>query len=300
MRDRSLTLVSVVLAVRDGEQWIEAQLEGLARQRASTPFEVIVADNGSKDRTRDIVNAFTSRIPSLAVVDASDRRGQRDAQRAGVRRSKGELLLFLDGDDVVPPGWVSAMSSTAIGCDMIAGAVEVETLNDGESLRGRPHVRTTGTSALAESLQAGPYAIGAAFGLWRDVWEAVDRPGTELPASCRGGGEDRDLSWSVRRQGYEIGFCPAPPLAYRLRPAGQPTRGQLRSYGIADAALVRRHRDLGARGDRPIAALRKYATILPRAAKARWEGDEAHWSRSELAVALGRLEGSLRFRVCCL
>jgi hypothetical protein len=64
--------------------------------------------------------------------------------------------------------------------------------------------------------------------------------------------------------------------------------------------LTKRYHDLGATGDRPLAALKKYFFLVPRALKARFEGDESHWSRSELAVALGRLEGSIRFRVLCL
>lgn len=292
--------VSVIVAVKNAGPWIGAQLQGLADQDATVPFEVIVADNGSVDNTRVVVESFRSVLPQLVIVDASGQRGQRGAQRAAVDVAKGDLFLFLDGDDVCRPGWVRAMSTTATSCDMVAGAVEVTSLNDSDMIRARPQVETTGVSRAAESLSAGPYAIGATFGVWRHVWSAVDDPPRDLPASCRGGGEDRDLSWSVRRAGFQLDFCAEEPLAYRLRPPGPATRRQMRSYGIADAALAKRYHDLGARGDSPRQALRKYVVLLPRALKAKAEGDEAHWARSELAVALGRLEGSLRFRVLCL
>jgi glycosyltransferase involved in cell wall biosynthesis len=293
-------LVTVILAVRNGAPWISEQLESLARQKTRLPFELVVADNGSTDGTRQLVESFRYRIPRLRLVDASDRRGQRNAQRAGVAASEGDLLLFVDADDVCPPGWLDAMAETARDCDFVAGAIEVDTLNDEHAIRARPFASTTGVRRPAESLSAGPYAIGANLGVWRSAWDRVDDPSMDLPPTCRGGGEDRDLSFSLRRAGCRIGFCASPALAYRLRPPGRSTRRQMRSYGIADAALVKRYRDLGARGDRPALAARKYALLIPRAIKARLEGDEAHWARNELAVALGRVEGSLRYRVLCL
>ena len=292
--------VSVILAVRNGGPLLDLQLTALAGQRCSVPLEVVVADNGSSDDSAERVTRHASTWAGLRAVSAAHVHGQRAAQRVGVGSSSGELLLFVDADDVVPPGWVQAMVVTAVECDVVAGAVEVDSLNDEMTIRSRPYVRETGTRGPAESLGAGPYAIGAAMGLWRDVWDKVDNPAQDLPASCRGGGEDRHLSWAARRAGHVIGFCPHPAVAYRLRPAGRHARQQLRSYGIADAALAARYPDLGASGDGLSAGLRKWVFLVPRAARAWLRGDEAHWARSELAVAVGRAEGSLRFRVTCL
>ena len=292
--------VSVILAVRNGGHLLDKQLDALAKQRCCVPVEVVVADNGSSDDSVARVVRRASTWHELRAVSAAHVRGQRAAQRLGVRASNGELLLFVDADDVVPPGWVQAMVSASVACDVVAGAVEVDSLNDEMAIRSRPHVRETGTRRPAESLGAGPYAIGAAMGLWRDVWDKIDDPAQDLPVSCRGGGEDRHLSWAARRAGYVIGFCPQPAVAYRLRPAGRNARRQLRSYGIADAALSALYPDLGAAGDAWSVGLRKWLFLAPRAVRARLQRDEAHWARSELAVAIGRLEGSLRVRVRCL
>lgn len=292
--------VSVILAVRNGMPWIVEQLDALLAQKSDIPFEILVADNGSTDGTSQLVARLQRCHPVIRAVDAGRRPGQRHAQRRGVEAARGELLLFVDADDVCPPGWLDAMIRSAQDADYVAGAVEVVSLNDATAIAARPQASTTGRHSPAESLSAGPYAIGANMAVWRDVWDAVDNAANDLPPQCRGGGEDRDLSYSMRLAGYNLGFCAEPPVAYRLRPPGRATRRQLRSYGLADAALTKRYHDLGATGDRPLAALKKYFFLVPRALKARFEGDESHWSRSELAVALGRLEGSIRFRVLCL
>lgn len=292
--------VSIVVAVKNGLPWLRPQLASLVKQEAPVPLEIIVADNGSSDGTARLVQEFAEQSPRLRYLDAGSCRGQRDAQRLAVEHSTGELLLFADADDICPPGWAAAMMSAASSCHLVAGAVDVEALNDDDAINARPYARTTGVTAPAQSLHAGPYAIGANFAVWREVWLSVDDPSSDLPPSCIGGGEDRDFSYAVRQRGYVLGFCPHPPVQYRLREPGPKLRRQLRSYGIADAALVKRYGSLGARGDSVLSALRKYLFLVPRAAKARLEGDEAHWARSELAVALGRLEGSLRYRVLCL
>jgi len=67
-------------------------------------FEVVVVDDGSTDRTREIAESF----PAVQVVDAGPLpvgwTGKSNALTAGVRRAKGEWLLFTDADTVHRPG----------------------------------------------------------------------------------------------------------------------------------------------------------------------------------------------------
>ena len=68
----------MVIPVRNGESTLADQLHALYRQEAAPPFEVIVADNGSTDRTVEIAEALSSSAPvgvELIVVDCSQRVG---------------------------------------------------------------------------------------------------------------------------------------------------------------------------------------------------------------------------------
>jgi glycosyltransferase involved in cell wall biosynthesis len=98
---------SVVIPARDAGQWIGTQLEALATQEFGGDFEVIVADNGSRDATASIAHSFRSRFATI-VVDASQQRGANFARnRAGSQKRRGKLLLFCDADDCASRTWVA-------------------------------------------------------------------------------------------------------------------------------------------------------------------------------------------------
>jgi glycosyltransferase involved in cell wall biosynthesis len=288
-------LVSIICAVKDGSPLIVEQLASIAAQKIDVPFELIIADNGSTDGTLDDVRPFSELGFRLRVIDASAVAGKQYAQRVGVDASEGDLLVFVDHDDVCSAGWLQALVATSADFDMVGGRMDISSLNDQRAIQARPYA-DTGTEGLAEASGGVPYAIGGNAAIWRETYYRIQSEGL-LPVLAA---EDRDAGYRLRRAGLKIGFAAEAVVSYRLRRPGKALRTQMRDYGRADALLVKRYRDLGARGDRPGLVVRKYAQLLPRAAKAMIERDEVHWSRNELAVALGRLEGSVKFRVVCL
>src|SRR6266545_10527 len=101
--------LSVVVPCFNSAKTIAIQLEALANQTWSEPWEVIVADNGSTDSSVAIAESYKKRLPHLRIVDASDRRGAGHARNVGAAAAAGDLLAFCDADDEVAPGWLSAM-----------------------------------------------------------------------------------------------------------------------------------------------------------------------------------------------
>ena len=67
--------VTVVIPAFNVAPTIEDQLAALAEQRFDGSWEVVVADNGSTDETRAVAARWAEKLPSLRVVDASQRRG---------------------------------------------------------------------------------------------------------------------------------------------------------------------------------------------------------------------------------
>jgi glycosyltransferase involved in cell wall biosynthesis len=95
--------VSVIVPARNEEACLGACLESLATQ-TGIGFEIIVVNDGSTDRTREIARSF----PLVRVVDAgpppSGWTGKNNAMAAGARAALGEWLLFTDADTVHRPG----------------------------------------------------------------------------------------------------------------------------------------------------------------------------------------------------
>jgi glycosyltransferase involved in cell wall biosynthesis len=107
-----------VIPVRDMEDTIGAQLAALARQDFSGSWEIIVADNGSRDATGRIAEQWRDRLPIL-LVDASGPADAGYARNMGVRAALGELLLFCDADDEVRPEWLRLLAG-ALGRNAVA------------------------------------------------------------------------------------------------------------------------------------------------------------------------------------
>ncbi len=286
------------MALYNGSEYLLPQLISISEQQSDFPWELIVSDNGSTDDGLDVVEHARHLFPRLTVVDGSDRPGKQFAQRMGVQASQCPRLVFVDQDDICAPGWLAALVRGLSEWDAVGGGMDLSCLNTPEAVAARPHAGLD-PSKLPESMGAGEYAVGGNLAVRREAWSAVDEPLNDLPKSASAG-EDRDLCFRLRRAGYTLGYEPHAVVHYRLRGDGRETRAQMRRYGLADAAIVGRHRELGAHGDSFPAAVRKWAFLVPRALKARVERDEGHWARSELAVARGRLEGCFRYRVWCL
>jgi glycosyltransferase involved in cell wall biosynthesis len=90
--------VSVVVAVRDGERYLAETLDSILGQSVP-PGEVVVVDDGSTDSTPAVLEPYAGRVR----IVAQDPEGVAAALNRGVSASTGELLAFLDADDVWPP-----------------------------------------------------------------------------------------------------------------------------------------------------------------------------------------------------
>jgi glycosyltransferase involved in cell wall biosynthesis len=98
-------LLSVVIPTWNRARMVCEAVESALSQRAGQ-IEVIVVDDGSTDDTADVLaRVFGSRIRLLRLPE---RRGVGAARNAGVRLARGELLAFLDSDDLWLPGKLDA------------------------------------------------------------------------------------------------------------------------------------------------------------------------------------------------
>lgn len=115
-------LISVVVTTYNRPDALKAVLAGLSDQ-ADRGFEILVADDGSRAETRELVEtaARTSPVPLRHVwqEDQGFRAGAARNRAAAVAR--GAYLLFLDGDCVPRPDWIRRHRALAASRWMVAG-----------------------------------------------------------------------------------------------------------------------------------------------------------------------------------
>jgi glycosyltransferase involved in cell wall biosynthesis len=88
-------LVSVIMPCLNGERHIQTAINSVLAQTFGD-FELIVVDNGSTDRTSEILGAIND--PRLRVLTLSER-GVSRARNLGLREAHGTFIAFLDSDD---------------------------------------------------------------------------------------------------------------------------------------------------------------------------------------------------------
>jgi glycosyltransferase involved in cell wall biosynthesis len=283
--------LSVVIPCRNGAATLAAQLECLAAQDWSEPWEVVVADNGSTDGTAEVVERFRERMPNLRLADASARVGINHARNAGAEAAQGDLLAFCDDDDEVQPGWLAAMGDALLEHELVAGRLDVDRLNDSWviAVRGRP--QSEGLAAFDGQLS---YAAGCNLGIRRELHERIGG----FDESFLGGAEDVDYSWRAQEAGAALHFQPSALVAYRLKPTLSGTFRQARSYAVGYVSLFARH-ELPRQRHVWIAALVSWAGIVKYLPPAVTRTGRARFLW-QLGWKLGLLEGSIKNRLLVL
>lgn len=91
-------LVSVVTASHNAAASIERCVRSV-RDQTYVPLQHIVVDDGSNDRTIELLRDLEREIPFLRVICQSNK-GAGPARNAGIEAAKGRYIAFLDSDDV--------------------------------------------------------------------------------------------------------------------------------------------------------------------------------------------------------
>lgn len=116
--------LSVIVPFYDVEEFLEDCLASIAGQ-TFRDLEVIMVDDGSTDCSAEIARSYVERDPRFVLLH-SDNKGPGAARNLGIERAQGELIGFVDGDDVVPHNAYELLvhSIEESGSDMISGGVQ--------------------------------------------------------------------------------------------------------------------------------------------------------------------------------
>lgn len=226
-----------MLACRNEERYLGAMLDSLARQSWDGSWEVVVADNGSTDKTRDVALEHETALP-LTVADASAQRGAGYARNVGVQRSSGAKILFVDGDDQVNEEYVTAMAAALDDHGLVAAQLDLYKLNPPSLLEVWPALDQQGGPLVVE-YGVLPFVGGCATGIRRSLFEEIGghRPG--LP-------EDIDLSWRVQLAGHPAPVSvPGAIVHYRLPSSVVGHYRRRRNYKRAEISLFPYYREHG-------------------------------------------------------
>jgi glycosyltransferase involved in cell wall biosynthesis len=220
--------------VRNGAAWLARVLDAILAQANGWPMEVIAIDDGSSDRSREILERYAA-SGSVVVLDG-ERRGPAAAINLGIRHASYPFVFQVDQDVVLHPGWMARLSSeledagvaaaqgyyqAPANCSLWSRVMGL----DLEQRYGRiekPHVDHVCTGNTAYRL---------------DALRAVGLFDEEL-----GYGYDNDVSYRLARAGYRLVICRQATSTHEWR---EDFRGYVRQqygFGYGRIDLVFKHR----------------------------------------------------------
>lgn len=148
-------MLSVVVPAYNEAARIERSLDktlAFLSTRADA-VELVVVDDGSRDRTAEVVEAFAREHPAVRLVRLPDNRGKGAAIRAGVAATRGERVLMMDADLATPIEELVALERALDGGAAVATAS-----------------RAIGTSDVRRAQSALRVLLGRLGNLWIRAW----------------------------------------------------------------------------------------------------------------------------------
>ena len=239
--------VSVIIPAHGQSAHTVACLRSIARHAAHAAFEVIVVDDASPDDTAAVLAC----IGGLRVVSHPDNRGFVDSCNDGAAAARGEVLLFLNNDTQVTPGWLDALLACLheeADCGIVGSRL---VWPDGrlQEAGGLVHDDGTGINIGRFAGRHDPryrfrrevdYVSGASLMIPRALFEKV---GGFARAFAPAYYEDTDLAFAVRAAGRRVMYEPASVIVHdEGTTAGRdPTRGVKRYQARHRERLRERH-----------------------------------------------------------
>ncbi|MCP4937423.1 MAG: glycosyltransferase family 2 protein [bacterium] len=189
-------LVTVIIPVYNGARYLNEALCSIAAQ-TYRPLEITIVDDGSTDESRQLVNAARERLNIPLSYHYQSNQGPSAARNLGVDRTNGELIAFLDADDVWLPqklwrqvAYLRAESNQDGVVCRLTYILEKE--QEWQSGLSREYFDNSPAGFLPSALM-----------VWR---EAFSRVGNFDPALRTG--EDTDWFLRAREGGVRIGLVP--------------------------------------------------------------------------------------------
>lgn len=223
---RDWPMISVVVCTFNGEATIRETLQGLGELDYPN-YEVIVVNDGSTDRTPEIVSEYGVKMISTT------NRGLSSARNTGLQAASGSIIAYIDDDAYPDPHWLRYLAIAFLESDY-AGVGGPNLVPQEDSLishcvanapGGPNHVLLTDT--VAEHIP------GCNMAFRKQVLESIGG----FDQRFRVAGDDVDVCWRVQENGGIIGFSPAAMVWHHRRKSIKAFWRQQKGYGRAEALL---------------------------------------------------------------
>jgi glycosyltransferase involved in cell wall biosynthesis len=223
--------VSVVVCAYNADRTMDACLASL--EKLTYPnYEVIVVNDGSKDRTLEISERY-----GYVKIISQENKGLSVARNVGFEASTGEIIAYTDSDCVADPDWLTYMVAKMLTADLYACGGPNFPPPEDSLVPSAVAVSPGGPTHVLVSDDEAEHIAGCNMAFRREALAAING----FDPIFRSAGDDVDLCWRLQFAGYKIGFSPAATVWHFRRNTVEAYFGQQRGYGKAEAMVYAKH-----------------------------------------------------------
>jgi GT2 family glycosyltransferase len=200
--------VSIIIPTFNGASRIGNCLDALLKEAASTDTQILVVDDGSTDKTVEVVGCYSG-VRLIKQANA----GPAVARNRGANEANGSLILFTDDDCVPTSNWLSAMISAFDDPEVFAVKGAYRTLQ--KSLVARfVQIEYEDRYRLMARLESIDFIDTYSAGFRRNRFLEMNGYDTSFPVACA---EDVELSYRMSARGWKMKFIPT-AIVYHTHP----------------------------------------------------------------------------------
>jgi glycosyltransferase involved in cell wall biosynthesis len=223
--------VSVVVCAYDAERTMDQCLASLAVLNYPD-YEVIVVNDGSRDRTREIAESY-----EYCRIVNQPNKGLSAARNVGAEAATGEIIAYTDSDCVADPDWLTYLVAKMEASDLAACGGPNFPPPENNLVPAAVAVAPGGPTHVLISDEIAEHIAGCNMAFRRDVLLQLGG----FDPIYRAAGDDVDICWRFQDAGYTIGFSPAAVVWHFRRNTVAAYCAQQRGYGKAEALVYSKH-----------------------------------------------------------
>lgn len=121
-------MVSFIIPVYNAENNLKECISSVNNQ-TNKNFEIILINDGSKDKSLNICKDFSNRFPNITTKDIRNE-GVSNARNIGKELAKGSWICFVDADDIVSNSYVELIESNSSNSDILIFSGNISTTED--------------------------------------------------------------------------------------------------------------------------------------------------------------------------
>src|SRR6202045_267740 len=223
--------VSVVVCAYNAERTMDQCLASLAVLNYPD-YEVIVVNDGSRDRTREIAEGY-----EYCRIINQPNKGLSAARNVGAEAATGEIVAYTDSDCVADPDWLTYLVGRMEASDLAACGGPNFPPPEENMLPAAVAVSPGGPTHVLISDEQAEHIAGCNMAFRREALMALGG----FDPVYRAAGDDVDICWRFQDAGHAIGFSAAAVVWHFRRNTVRAYLNQQRGYGKAEALVYAKH-----------------------------------------------------------